>query len=159
MIALPVVVFSRPWTPHARVLKMPRLSNEYGILEVTCKLKWFWDLFFITSVRSITRQLALWVLALGKIQSRLVETGDFVNWIKIFFSKNFCSKPIITLHTWQIGLTEQSCLMVNSLYKNVLWYCYFYNLLWKGSVCFYRPEHWMSAICLVRLFRWKTAEL
>ena len=94
MIALPVVVFSRPWTPHARVLKMPRLSNEYGILEVTCKLKWFWDLF-ITSVHSITRQLALWVLARGQIESRLVETGDFVNWIKKFFSKNFAQSPLL----------------------------------------------------------------
>ena len=77
------------------VLKMPRLSNEYGILEVTCKLKWFWYLFFITSVHSITRQLALWVLARSKIQSRLVETGDFVNWIKIFFPKNFAQSPLL----------------------------------------------------------------
>ena len=72
-IALLIVIFSRPWTSHAGVLKMPRVSNEYGVLEVKCKQKWFWDLFLIISVHSNSRQLALYVLA----------PGDFVNWIKI----------------------------------------------------------------------------
>ena len=72
LIALLDVIFSRPWTSHAGVIKMSRVSNEYGVLEVKCKRKWFWDLFLITSDHSNTRQLALQVLALDKILNWLV---------------------------------------------------------------------------------------
>ena len=49
------------------VIKIPRLSNKYGVLEVKYQRKWFWDLFLITSVHSSFRQLAL-----GNIQKWLV---------------------------------------------------------------------------------------
>ena len=149
-----VVIFSRPWTSHAGVFKIRRVSDEYGVLEVKCKRKWFWDLFLITGVHSNSSQLALYVFfALGKIQNWLVG-GLFCKLNYNIFFESFCSKPLTSLRTtqWQNDLTEQSRLMMNSLYKNVLWCCYFYDLLCKGSACFDRPEFWMSAICLVRLF-------
>ena len=58
---------------------MPRVSNEYGVLEVKCKRKCFSDLFLITSLHSNTQQLALYVLALGKNLELAGRTGDFVN--------------------------------------------------------------------------------
>ena len=44
------------------------------------------------------------------------RTGDFVIELKCILIESFCSKSIITLRTtWQIDLSEQSRLMVNSL--------------------------------------------
>ena len=95
---------------------MPPVWNEYRILEVKCKRKWFWDLFFITSVYSWkyldSSHRKFWRLAKSDLAGR---TGVFVSWIKILFFESFYPNPIITLHTtqWQIGLTEQSRLIVN----------------------------------------------
>ena len=73
--------------------KMLRLSNEYDILEgleVTSKRKWFWDLFFITSVHSSTRQLALfWRLTKFRIGW---SDGWFCKLNKNFFFRKFLLK-------------------------------------------------------------------
>ena len=71
--ALPVVVFSRTWTSHAGVLKMPRVSNEYGVLKV----KWFWDLFLLVFIQ--TPDSLHYKFVLGKIHKLL--GGRVISWI------------------------------------------------------------------------------
>ena len=120
--------------PMLGVLKMPRVSNKYGFLDVKCKGKWFLDLFLITSVHSNIGQLTLQAWRLTKFRSGWSD-GSFwkLNENRIF-SKVFAQSPLLPciLHTvlWQIDLTGQSRLMVNSLYQNVLCRCYF--LIWCG---------------------------
>ena len=52
-------LFIRPWTPHAGVLKMPRVSNEYGILKENSNESDSDTSSSYISVHSNTRQLAL----------------------------------------------------------------------------------------------------
>ena len=97
-------------TSHAGVLKMPRASNEYGVLEVKWKRKWFWDLF-LPGVFDFSKKylFSFWTVTLpitgycsfklntnsshckfGAWQNSEVarRTGHFGNWIKIgFFGK------------------------------------------------------------------------
>ena len=94
LIALLVDIFSRPWTSHAGVLKMPRVSDEYGVLEVKCKRKLFWDLFLITSVHSNTRHLALQVWHLAKFRSVWSRRVILKIELKYDFVESFGSRPI-----------------------------------------------------------------
>ena len=66
---------------------MTRVSNEYGVLEVKCTRKWFWDLFLITSVDSNARQLAL-----GKIKKWLVGWAILETELKYDFFQEFLLK-------------------------------------------------------------------
>ena len=96
LIALLVVIFSRPWTSHAGVLKIPRVSDEYGVLDVKCKRKWFWDLFLITSVH--------WFQILDSSRRKFCHLEKLrISWSdgwfcklrkKIFFSKVFAQSPL-----------------------------------------------------------------
>ena len=80
LIALLVVVFSRTWTSHAWVLKMPRVSNLCGKIKVKCKRIWFWDLFllvFIPLRNSAHCKFGAWQNS--EVAGR---TGDYGNWLK-----------------------------------------------------------------------------
>ena len=96
MIALPVVVFSRPWTPHTAVLKNAACFKwmSYGILEVKCQVnendsetsssllkRWF---------KYLTAPIVSFALA--KIQNWLVGRVDFVSWVKLYLFRKFLLK-------------------------------------------------------------------
>ena len=134
---------------HAGVLKMPRVSNEYCILEVKCKRKWFWDLFLITSAHSNTRHLALQVWHLAKFRSGWSKLMILEIELKYGFFESFGSRPIqlpCIMADWPDWTVPSN----NEFFiPNVLCCCYFYNLLWKESECFDCPEYWMGGICLV----------
>ena len=152
LIALLVVSFSRPRTSHAGVLKMPRVSDEYGVLEVKCKRKLFWDLFLITSVHSNTRQLALKVWHLTKFRSGWSNRVILEIELKYdFFRKIWLKAHYYPAYYIMADWPDWTVPSKNEFFiPSVLCCCYFYNLLWKGSECFDRPEYWMSGICLVK---------
>ena len=77
---------------HAGVLKMPRVSNEYCVLEVKCKRKWFWDLFLITRAHSNTRQLALQAWRFAKFRRGWSKRVILEIEIKIWLFRKFWLK-------------------------------------------------------------------
>ena len=69
------------------------------------------------------------------------------------FSKVFAESRLFnTLHSCITAEWPNWWCILSILVTFSLCCCHFYNLLWKGSACFDRPEHWMSVVCLVRLF-------
>ena len=98
------------------------------------------------------------------------------NWLQRLFQEKFLTTGREKSSATVLDLNQQQnarsiCRLHgslwNSLHQNVLKCGQFYNLLCKGSACFYRPEsgrknvyppcpeYWMSANCLAKL--WKTA--
>ena len=73
--------------------------NIVFYFEVKCTRKWFWDLFFITSVSPHSQQLALQVWRLAKIPEWLVGRVILEIELNYDFSEPFFPKPIFTLHT------------------------------------------------------------
>ena len=115
--------------------------NIVFYLEVKCTRKWFWDLFFITSVSSHSQQLAR---KFGAWQNSGVagRTGDFGNWIKLWFFRTFLPKahfyPAYYMQcngrlTWLNSPNGEF-----SISKRFIFFLLF-NFLLKGSVCFHRP--------------------
>jgi len=98
-----------------------------------------------TSVHSNTWQLALQVWHLAKFISGWADRW-FIESLPACILRN--SRMTWLLNSPAVPSNGEFSIII----KNVLCYCHFYNLLWKGSVCFDRPEYWMSAICLVRSF-------
>ena len=92
LIALPVL-FSRTRTSHSGVLKMPRVSNSYGVLEVKCKRKWFWGLFLLLFIQTWTARTAS--LPLGKIQKLLGGWVTLESELKYDFSNVFGQSPLL----------------------------------------------------------------
>ena len=72
-----------------------------------------------TKIHSNTRQLALQVWHLAKFRSVWSKRVILEIELKYDFFESFGSRPIITLHTtsWQIDLTKQSRLIMNSSYQ------------------------------------------
>ena len=143
LIALLVVLFSRPWTSHAGWIWCFRSKMQTDI--ILRPLPHYHRSFKYSTARTTS-------LALSKIQKWVVERGDFGNWIKIWFFRKFWLKAhyypayyiMADWPDWTVPSNNEFFI------PSVLCCCYFYNLLWKGSKCFDRPEYWMSGICLVK---------
>ena len=75
-----LVIFSRPWTSHTGVLKMPRVSNEYGVLDLNANENHSdtssWLLAFIQILDS--SHCKFWHLAKFRLAGR---TGDFLKFL------------------------------------------------------------------------------
>ena len=88
-----VVLFRRTRTSHAGLLKMPRVSSSYGVLEVKCKRKWFWGLFLLLFIQTWTARTAS--LPLGKIQKLLGGRVTLESELKYDFSNVFGQSPLL----------------------------------------------------------------
>ena len=102
LIALLVVIFSRLWTSHEGVLKMPRVSIEYGVL----------DLIANENHSDTSPSLLAFIQILGSSHCKFWHLAKFrIGWSDGWFSKVFAQSPLLpcVLHNGRlIGLNSFS---------------------------------------------------